>query len=317
MKKNLSFALKGKLYAKVIGYLLYFIVLFTMLSCNGKENTQSDAAEDSLRAQQRLAELQSEVSAILDSFPQFNSDAVFVDTSNSPEFMRTISKIDSSEFQTISVIEPLVIDFYSEPDFKGKKLSLNPGQYTPNQFSELAGGQVRSINVPFGLCADVLFNTAIQPRISPALASKGIFRNLFPLKINRKYDPGAHGSIEPLLQNVALITIYPWTDFYLSTDDPTVPGFLDEVMITFTNNGNSYKGGVSGKMNDTDRQHHKIFTYQMPKGKKPNLWVSTGNGKHGWSHKIDPATNTLTVDLWVSVRPPAGPRNWIGVRASL
>ena len=262
------------------------------------------------------------------SFSKLDSSLIVIDTLNFPSYLYN-TRNDTSYIDTTKVIkselkQPLGITLFSGENYTGESKLLVPGTYTPEQIPSFIQTGIHALNIPFGLSADILYNTNIK--LSPNLIQNGnpVFRQVMKklenqlITQNRYYGPGEYSSIERSLVSPKLVTIYPWTDFYLSTDDPSVPSFLDEIVVSWgKTDGQKGNYSVKGKLSDPDKKHHKIITYKVPKNRKINIWESTGNGDKGWSKTLDSATNVLTIDLWVMVRPVAGPRNWIGVRASV
>jgi hypothetical protein len=59
---------------------------------------------------------------------------------------------------------------------------------------------------------------------------------------------------------------------------------------------------------------HKLYTFDVPRGCSPDWWESTHDNSAGHDQHFDSEKMKFTVDLWVSVRAVAGPRNWVGLR---
>lgn len=203
--------------------------------------------------------------------------------------------------------------------FKGETLTLTAAQLT--KFSTTG---IRSIKVPFGICADILYatNTFRSIPVANPLKGPGLMRRtisvLQNIEINKYYSPGDYPTIESSLITPTKVTIYPWTDFYFSTDDPSVPSQIQYIGVKYTTNGQGYSsvGPDSVKLSSTKDVYTKSYSYQVPEGRKVNVWLATGNGSYSWSHKID-NTNRLTVNLNINNNAIFAPRNWVGVRASL
>jgi hypothetical protein len=235
---------------------------------------------------------------------------------------------DTARIKAIPTGLPVTFDdpkmtFYDQAKFKGNDLILKArtNAYTGHELDGIAKNGIRSIIAPFGVCADILYNTNYFVRVPDYEKMPLPGTNptkLLNLNVNKYYSPDYYESIDNNLLRPISITIYPWTDFYFSTDDPIVPGQISQVFISFSANEQGYttEGGKI-QLSGTSGYYTKSISYHIPVGRSINIWEATKNGDASWDYKIDPKTNILTVNLHVNNNGVLKPRNWIGVRASL
>jgi hypothetical protein len=220
--------------------------------------------------------------------------------------------------------DPRLILFTGE-NFTGESDTIRVDQYyqsvqqsfTGSRLSKFSVTGIRSIKLPFGLCADILYATNLyQTTARPPGGLLGkVIQNL---QINRYYSPGNYSTIEPVFSKPVMVTLYPWTDFYFSTDDPAVPAQIQYIGLKFTSNFNDYnKLGDSVKFSSTKEVYTKSYSYQLPQGRTAKVWeASINGGNSSWDSNTDNA-NRLTVNLHINNNAIFTSRNWVGVRAAL
>jgi len=279
--------------------LLYFLVAVISFSCVNKKKISSGKVSSGDTAGMRY---------------------VFYDTVNLPRPLMESHRLHVKASQKLTAGQQIVL--YTGPNFTGESQSLDPGRYEKSSLAKFLGPGIRSIKVPFGLCTDILYETdrpVINQSDIPHDRGHNIFGNTESFftsggDMNRYYAPGDYSNVEPLLKRPGLVTIYPWTDFYFSSDDPALPEAV--VVIGATTNGDRNTPYGSVIYNPNSDKYFKHFSYKIPVNKHVTLWEATKNGEGGWGYRIDKTDNTLLVELWITKRSLAGPRKWMGVRVS-
>jgi hypothetical protein len=275
-----------------------------------------------------------------------NEQQAFVDTANpiivADSSRMSIARVDTQAIQkpdsmvtsTVATATPSVILFAGD-NYTGPSDTLTPKEYAQGKPLTLAAGNlqhfsatgIRSIKLPVGLCADILYETnnfTIQPGI-PVLIPGGLPTptgnagnlHLKRININNNYRPGNYTSIPLTFVRPLQVTIYPWTDCYFSTDDPAVPSQIQYIGLKFSTNGQGYNSwGDSVKLSSINSVYFKSYSYQLPAGAHIHIWQSTANGDFQWNYNVD-STNRVFVNLGIHNNAIFKPRNWIGVRFSL
>lgn len=252
--------------------------------------------------------------------------AIYYDTTTYPmPLIQNYIHLDQKYLDELSQED---IQLFAQPNFAGDSLTLTPGSYNHDRLIKFSNSGVRSIKVPFGRCMNINYNVKFTPvpaserphdRPGPHNFAAGI--KAFPVTAggfrNEYYSPGTYSSIDARLLSPALVTIYPWTDFYFSTDDDIVPPFVKDLYIEYSSNGQKSSTLPKAHINDTNMEFVKSFTYNVPAGKGIHLWESTRAGNSRWSSSFDTVKNVLKVDLFVHGNLPTQARNWVGVRVEL
>jgi hypothetical protein len=238
------------------------------------------------------------------------------------------------------------ITLFTQPNFGGTPFVFapKPGEmhYLPVELTQFSATGIRSLEIPLGYCADINFNTNIpvpphiggpphggnaggqhsfnerRPLIEQAVYRENADEAAF-VDRNLKFDPGVYNTVDPTYVRPIMVTVYPWTDFYFSTDDPAVPSAIKEVFVGWTWNDQDYSGSTTKVSFNDQKVYTKHFRYKIPDGRKVgNIWEATRNGgDSGWDWHLSPNGDSIYVNCHVKVRAIAGPRNWEGVRCSL
>jgi hypothetical protein len=311
-------------YELCLTILIFFLVLI-IFSCNDSSNSNgANPKNDSVGKT-------SDTTDFVDKVPNDSPNTlIYFDTTNLPiplmESRSNFKKADSAKFALAVTSEPLQIVFYTGENFTGESMGYVPGTHNTSVLNKFLASGIRSIKLPFGLCADILYNTNVEIPVIEGprhRESRNIYggRNMtriVNINVNQYYPPGDYPQIDHKFIRPALVTIYPWTDFYFTTDDPAVPSAIEEVVIGVSSDENG-KARPSGSItfNKKDKVYTKHFAYKIPEGKKLNIWESTKNGSSaGWSYRITDKGDSLYMGLRLTIASLFGTTNWIGVRAS-
>ena len=172
---------------------------------------------------------------------------------------------------------------------------------TKGQFGALPNDSASSALVPFGRTADLYMHAGGGRGFGP--------------KVTLPF--GSHPTLGWFNDKLSGVEIFPWTDLYLSTDDPAVPSPL-----SFSISYSRPSGGGEAKVEvsigyDTSKRYYKELRHRLtPSERKAlNVWVATKNGDAG--RDVSVRGDELVVRVWVQPRPLAGARNWIGVRITV
>ena len=184
---------------------------------------------------------------------------------------------------------------FTDTGFGGQFADVAPGEYkADNGTHPIPNDTLSSLQVPFGLCVDLWEHE-----------TGGIKRN---------YQSGDHHYVgDDFNDRCSYIQVFPWTDIYLSTDDPSVPAWISSETITSHNKGAGDSYVISATINNG--WYSKTTTYNVPAGRSINVWEATRSGDANWSHTFDGSVLTVTVS--VHVRGAFAARNWIGVRVQV
>ena len=299
---------------------LFYFFVSVILSCNDSGKTKDDSLKTNVDS-----------GSVADkrSYDTANT-TVYIDTTNLPialmDSRHNLQKEDSAKFNKATSADPLQILFYTGENFTGESMAYTAGSHNTSELGKFLASGIRSIKLPFGLCADILYNTKVEifenggARDSHqrlVFAGKNLMKTV-SVNVNQYYSPGDYPQIDHKFLKPALVTIYPWTDFYFSTDDPAVPGAIQEIFVGASSDENGKTrptGSIS--FNDRTKVYTKHFAYHIPEGKKLNIWESTKNGESSsWSNRITDKGDSIYLGLRLTIRSLVGTRNWIGVRAS-
>lgn len=199
------------------------------------------------------------------------------------------------------------VTIFEHENYHGRSQELPIGEYNLEQIT-IGNDTLTSLKVPFGLGAQLFWD-----------------RDFRGTDIILEF--GEHANVGPWWNDkTSSIKILNRTVFFMSTDDPSVPGSIPAMFDgVFIGIKASSDGSIDPIIKllpaDKDKRFFKTLKARIPDGRTFSINEATQNGKTenraGWTYSFDETSRILTVVLFVKPRELFGTRNWIGVEIKL